>query len=390
MTADAAYFGAGCPGPIVAVVTDSCGTCGATAMNLHAHSFSAIANLQDGHVAVRYRQAGRSLNLVSSTWRDMRASYGAVWELSGIPLPPLDMRLTAADGQQVIIREAITQAGKAATYPTQAQFPVTPNANAADLSSHTPSTATLLPSAQPAAPTPTPSHKPAAASPTPSPKPATPSPSRPASPTVTPSTAPATPPSPPVATLAKPPSPQPLSPATSPSLPSPFPSIAPATASSAFAAPMVASPSCDTSIMSVLESDKQFSTLVALVKSVGLELALSDPSSSFTFFAPTNAAVMATLRRGSSIKFDIDLLRTILLNHLVLLKRDSSSFPSQLARLETLNGGNIFVKLGDGQLMIISDSGSATATHMDMMACNSVVHAVNGMLMPTSSSRRRV
>ncbi len=47
----------------MAVVTDSCGTCAATQVNLHMRAFAAIADTKAGHAAVRYRQASASFTL---------------------------------------------------------------------------------------------------------------------------------------------------------------------------------------------------------------------------------------------------------------------------------------------------------------------------------------
>lgn len=58
--------------------------------------------------------------------------------------------------------------------------------------------------------------------------------------------------------------------------------------------------------------------------------ALSDPQASLTFFAPTSSAILTTIKRTSTLKFDVANLRAALLNHLVAGKLDSASFPAQL------------------------------------------------------------
>lgn len=50
---------AGCiGGPITAVVTDTCASCGATQINLHTLAFTALATGDAGQIAVRFRQVG--------------------------------------------------------------------------------------------------------------------------------------------------------------------------------------------------------------------------------------------------------------------------------------------------------------------------------------------
>ena len=44
-----------------------------------------------------------------SGWEPLQRSYGAVWERSGLPDPPLDLRITNAAGQQVVARCARTE-----------------------------------------------------------------------------------------------------------------------------------------------------------------------------------------------------------------------------------------------------------------------------------------
>lgn len=50
-------------------------------------------------------QAGK-LDIVASAWRRMHNQHGATWELSGIPVPPLDLRVTDGAGRQIIARWA--------------------------------------------------------------------------------------------------------------------------------------------------------------------------------------------------------------------------------------------------------------------------------------------
>lgn len=57
-------------------------------------------------------------------WMTMFNTFGANWELSRLPPPPLALRLTNTLGQQVIITCAITDPGQLGDIETNAQFPV--------------------------------------------------------------------------------------------------------------------------------------------------------------------------------------------------------------------------------------------------------------------------
>ena len=57
-------------------------------------------------------------------------TFGANWELSGLPNPPIDLRITNTLGQKVIIRKAIKIAGAVGVIETTAQFPMASDASA--------------------------------------------------------------------------------------------------------------------------------------------------------------------------------------------------------------------------------------------------------------------
>lgn len=63
------------------------------------------------------------------TWQKMYNSFGANWELSGLPNPPIDLRITNTLGQKVIIRSAIKVAGATGIIETTAQFPMQSDAS---------------------------------------------------------------------------------------------------------------------------------------------------------------------------------------------------------------------------------------------------------------------
>ena len=43
-------------------------------------------------------QNGSLSNTVASSWRPMANGFGAAWDISGVPAPPLDLRITPASG----------------------------------------------------------------------------------------------------------------------------------------------------------------------------------------------------------------------------------------------------------------------------------------------------
>ena len=65
-------------------------------------------------------------------WHNMANSYGAAWELSQMPPPPLDLRIVDANGNEVTAIGIINQNGQTGTIPAGVQFAFTstPSANA--------------------------------------------------------------------------------------------------------------------------------------------------------------------------------------------------------------------------------------------------------------------
>ncbi|GAB4818248.1 hypothetical protein N2152v2_005294 [Parachlorella kessleri] len=64
------------------------------------------------------------LSVSGSQWIKLGNTYGARWEVSGLPSPPLDMRITGENpAQPLIIRQALKVAGEGGTFTTPVQFP---------------------------------------------------------------------------------------------------------------------------------------------------------------------------------------------------------------------------------------------------------------------------
>ena len=73
---------------------------------MHASQGRAAAQLPEPLRPASCLQEGR-LDIVASAWRRMHNQQGASWELSGVPEPPLDLRVTDGAARQVLIRCAV-------------------------------------------------------------------------------------------------------------------------------------------------------------------------------------------------------------------------------------------------------------------------------------------
>ena len=137
-------------------------------------------------------------------------------------------------------------------------------------------------------------------------------------------------------------------------------------------------------IVQIAASDPNFSTLVAALSKPELSdllAAASDPTQDLTVFAPTNAAFDATLAALDKESIDdipVELLKEIVSYHIL----GTAVFSNQLtdgAVVETLlPGESVTVDLSDG--VKINDSNVGPA---DIQAVNGVIHAVDGVLLPS-------
>ncbi|KAI7843972.1 hypothetical protein COHA_002510 [Chlorella ohadii] len=171
---------------LLVLVTDHCNGCGAGSVYLAPSAFQQLVPGPLGSVAGRvrrvncnppgpiavavdkYQVAGGSwlrlalkdvagsgdivgVSLAPSSspdaWTPMQHSFGAAWEASNLPPPPLDLQATDSSGQQVVARRVLQQAGAAGTFPTDVQFQAIPG-----LASTQGSTATIPATPPPASP----------------------------------------------------------------------------------------------------------------------------------------------------------------------------------------------------------------------------------------------
>lgn len=133
-------------------------------------------------------------------------------------------------------------------------------------------------------------------------------------------------------------------------------------------------------IVGVAAGDKQFSTLVKLVKSAGLAGTLS--KGSYTVFAPTNAAFAkvpkATLNKLAK---DKAMLKAVLTYH-VVKGRVPASKVVKLKSAKTVEGSSVKISVKGGKVYL---NGSTRVTKTDIKASNGIIHVINKVLLPPSS-----
>ncbi len=134
-------------------------------------------------------------------------------------------------------------------------------------------------------------------------------------------------------------------------------------------------------IVELAVATEDLSTLVAAVQAADLVETLSDESTEFTVFAPTNAAFDA-LPEGTldslllpENKAD---LAGILTYHVVAGEVNAADL-SDGQVVETVNGQSLTVSITDGVVKI----GDATVVLADVDANNGVVHVIDSVLLPS-------
>ncbi|PSC68366.1 Nucleolar and coiled-body phospho 1 [Micractinium conductrix] len=299
------------------------------------------------------------LDVVASTWRRMHNEYGASWEVSGVPAPPLDLRVTDGTGRQLLARGAILAAGQLGVFPTRAQFP--PSNSTASVAAAG-MAALALPEMASALEA-----------------------------TTLPPTDAALPP------LAVGDGAMGWSPLDLPAEPvSEAPTPAPA---------WPADGSQCTTILGVLATRRSFTMLLALIRTAGLEGVFADPAMPLTLFAPTNRAWRAAVAQLPLLKYTPDLLRDVILQHVLASPKRAADFTAQASHYDTLAGGYLTIKstspaagplspavldaAAAPRLLVVSQASAAATTNAtDLPACLSVVHGVNAVLLPQMSRRR--
>ena len=122
---------------------------------------------------------------------------------------------------------------------------------------------------------------------------------------------------------------------------------------------------------------ESLSTLVTAVKAAGLVDTLNGDGT-FTVFAPNNDAFAkipeATL---SGILADKELLKSVLLRHVVGSVIKAGDIPEGSSNVNTVGGEQITVTKGENGVIITSSAGTAKVIATDVTASNGVVHIVD-------------
>ena len=133
-------------------------------------------------------------------------------------------------------------------------------------------------------------------------------------------------------------------------------------------------------IVATLAGKADYSMLLAILQSSGLDDTLADSEKTYTVFAPTNAAFEAA---GTEIQValatDANALESILLGHVL----PDSIVPAATAL--TLNNTEITMASGAIRTITVADStvmiDSATVVETDIEASNGVIHGIDSILL---------
>lgn len=127
-----------------------------------------------------------------------------------------------------------------------------------------------------------------------------------------------------------------------------------------------------------------FQTLASLLVATGLDAVLSDQSSLFTVFAPTDDAfAKLSAETLTALQSDPELLKSILLYHVIAGQAVDAATAIGLSgqSVETANGQNVEIALRD-QALFINDS---QVILTDVRASNGIIHAIDTVLMPPTT-----
>ncbi len=99
-------------------------------------------------------------------------------------------------------------------------------------------------------------------------------------------------------------------------------------------------------------------------------------------FAPTNAAFAAALTQlgltAEQLLADTATLTSVLTYHVVPGKVDAAAVVG-LSKATTLNGKDIAISVVDDKVKL---NGNVTVVSTDIMACNGIIHVIDGVLLP--------
>ena len=158
-------------------------------------------------------------------------------------------------------------------------------------------------------------------------------------------------------------------------------------AATAPAAPAESSAATAKNCVGVASSNRNFSTLVALVKQAGLAKTLSGKGP-FTIMAPTNAA-FAKLKKTApdtykAVTTDKALLTKVLTYHVIGAKVPAAAaiaVAKKNGSVKTVEGEKIKLSLKGASLFL---NGNAKVIAPDVRCSNGIIHGLNNVLVPPS------
>lgn len=137
-------------------------------------------------------------------------------------------------------------------------------------------------------------------------------------------------------------------------------------------------PATNGSIAEELGRTGNFSILLEAVAAAGLGETLESLDAA-TILAPTNAAFEALGQETlEAVLGDVDVLRNILLYHVVVGVKANSQTVKTLDQIDMANGGVVAITLEGGRILV-NDSKVVVA---NIQATNGVIHAIDKVLLP--------
>ena len=131
-----------------------------------------------------------------------------------------------------------------------------------------------------------------------------------------------------------------------------------------------------TTVVDIAMGNKDFSTLVSLLKKADLVKAL-EGAGPFTVFAPTNEAFAAVPKTDlDALLANPEKLKGVLLYHVV--SGDITSDKIKPGMVKTLSGQDVDITVKDGKVYV----NNAEVVKADVKASNGVIHVVNQVLLP--------
>lgn len=139
----------------------------------------------------------------------------------------------------------------------------------------------------------------------------------------------------------------------------------------------------DDSIVGIVGTSSELSTLAGALDASGLAETLRDPEGAYTLFAPSDAA-FASLPDGerTALFNDPDRLSSLLRSHALPTRMLSVDIIDGLS-IETLGGTELALQSDGSTVRITGPSGTpVTVTTPDLDTSNGVVHIIDAVLLP--------